>query len=223
MKYADDNDVVGEIHITPARKLEDLIRLAELCVDLLRQNEEFYAEVSVLCQCLTVLLGFCVVVHLFMFISIYIYSILYTKLDVPAATTKLYTKTTSFLTKFYKHFPWMSVWTSCVAACYYWYSTTIYHISNINWCSSFQKLQKIVNSISHSNKIFPLFLAYYHVKLPTWSTERLSKRNTKNWMYFSNYAFVLPLSCSNQSSIYFFQSNFCIKLNCLFLISCCHQ
>ena len=29
----------------PAKKLEDLIRLAELCVDLLRQNEEFYAEV----------------------------------------------------------------------------------------------------------------------------------------------------------------------------------
>ena len=27
-------------------ELEDLIRLAELCVDLLRQNEEFYAEVS---------------------------------------------------------------------------------------------------------------------------------------------------------------------------------
>ena len=40
------DDIVGEVHITPARKLEDLIRLAELCVDLLRQNEEFYAEVS---------------------------------------------------------------------------------------------------------------------------------------------------------------------------------
>ena len=34
--------------IPPARKLEDLIRLAELCVDLLRQNEEFYAEVRTL-------------------------------------------------------------------------------------------------------------------------------------------------------------------------------
>ena len=32
--------------ILPAKKLEDLIRLAELCVDLLRQNEEFYAEVK---------------------------------------------------------------------------------------------------------------------------------------------------------------------------------
>jgi len=33
--------------VSPAKKLEDLIRLAELCVDLLRQNEEFYAEVNV--------------------------------------------------------------------------------------------------------------------------------------------------------------------------------
>ena len=32
--------------VLPAKKLEDLIRLAELCVDLLRQNEEFYAEVK---------------------------------------------------------------------------------------------------------------------------------------------------------------------------------
>ena len=28
------------------KKLEDLIHLAELCVDLLQQNEEHYAEVS---------------------------------------------------------------------------------------------------------------------------------------------------------------------------------
>lgn len=39
-------DMVGEVIVPPARKLEDLIRLADLCVDLLRQNEEFYAEVS---------------------------------------------------------------------------------------------------------------------------------------------------------------------------------
>ena len=39
-------EMVGEVVITPRQKLEDLIRLAELCVDLLRQNEEFYAEVS---------------------------------------------------------------------------------------------------------------------------------------------------------------------------------
>ena len=32
--------------VPPSRKLEDLIRLSELCVDLLRGNEEFYAEVS---------------------------------------------------------------------------------------------------------------------------------------------------------------------------------
>ena len=39
-------EVIGEVVIPPARKLEDLIRLSELCVDLLRGNEEFYAEVS---------------------------------------------------------------------------------------------------------------------------------------------------------------------------------
>ena len=38
--------MVGEVVVPPAKKLEDLIRLAELCVDLLRQNEEFYAEVK---------------------------------------------------------------------------------------------------------------------------------------------------------------------------------
>jgi hypothetical protein len=38
-------EMVGEVVIPPSKKLEDLIRLAELCVDLLRQNEEFYAEV----------------------------------------------------------------------------------------------------------------------------------------------------------------------------------
>ena len=39
--------MVGEVIVPPSRKLEDLIRLAELCVDLLRQNEEFYAEVNI--------------------------------------------------------------------------------------------------------------------------------------------------------------------------------
>lgn len=34
--------------VPPAKKLEDLIHLAELCVDLLQQNEEHYAEVSTL-------------------------------------------------------------------------------------------------------------------------------------------------------------------------------
>lgn len=31
--------------VSPSKKLEDLIHLAELCVDLLQQNEEHYAEV----------------------------------------------------------------------------------------------------------------------------------------------------------------------------------
>jgi len=34
-----------ENQVTPSKKLEDLIHLAELCVDLLQQNEEHYAEV----------------------------------------------------------------------------------------------------------------------------------------------------------------------------------
>ena len=33
--------------VPPAKKLEDLIHLAELCVDLLQQNEEHYAEVNI--------------------------------------------------------------------------------------------------------------------------------------------------------------------------------
>ena len=41
-------EMIGEVVLSPARKLEDLIRLAELCVDLLRQNEEFYAEVNII-------------------------------------------------------------------------------------------------------------------------------------------------------------------------------
>lgn len=39
-------DLRGETMVTPAKKLEDLIHLAELCVDLLQQNEEHYAEVK---------------------------------------------------------------------------------------------------------------------------------------------------------------------------------
>ena len=44
--FSISEEMVGEVVITPRQKLEDLIRLAELCVDLLRQNEEFYAEVT---------------------------------------------------------------------------------------------------------------------------------------------------------------------------------
>lgn len=36
----------GEVIVPPSKKLEDLIHLTELCVDLLQQNEEHYAEVS---------------------------------------------------------------------------------------------------------------------------------------------------------------------------------
>lgn len=39
-------DLNGESIVTPNKKLEDLIHLAELCVDLLQQNEEHYAEVG---------------------------------------------------------------------------------------------------------------------------------------------------------------------------------
>lgn len=40
------DDLRGEVIVPPSKKLEDLIHLAELCVDLLQQNEEHYAEVS---------------------------------------------------------------------------------------------------------------------------------------------------------------------------------
>ncbi|XP_050339207.1 calcium-dependent secretion activator isoform X13 [Bactrocera neohumeralis] len=39
-----EEDLRGEIMVPAAKKLEDLIHLAELCVDLLQQNEEHYAE-----------------------------------------------------------------------------------------------------------------------------------------------------------------------------------
>jgi hypothetical protein len=39
-------DLRSELVVPPAKKLEDLIHLAELCVDLLQQNEEHYAEVN---------------------------------------------------------------------------------------------------------------------------------------------------------------------------------
>lgn len=39
-----EEDFCGDNYVSPTRKLEDLIHLAELCVDLLQQNEEHYAE-----------------------------------------------------------------------------------------------------------------------------------------------------------------------------------
>lgn len=44
MDFAED--LRGDVIVPPAKKLEDLIHLTELCVDLLQQNEEHYAEVS---------------------------------------------------------------------------------------------------------------------------------------------------------------------------------
>lgn len=44
LKFRSD-DLRGEVIVPPAKKLEDLIHLTELCVDLLQQNEEHYAEV----------------------------------------------------------------------------------------------------------------------------------------------------------------------------------
>ncbi|XP_070150920.1 calcium-dependent secretion activator isoform X2 [Polyergus mexicanus] len=40
-----EDDLSGEVCVPPSKKLEDLIHLAELCVDLLQQNEEHYSEV----------------------------------------------------------------------------------------------------------------------------------------------------------------------------------
>ncbi|CAH1960786.1 unnamed protein product [Acanthoscelides obtectus] len=39
-----DEDLRSETMVSPSKKLDDLIHLAELCVDLLQQNEEHYAE-----------------------------------------------------------------------------------------------------------------------------------------------------------------------------------
>ncbi|XP_023290485.1 calcium-dependent secretion activator isoform X2 [Orussus abietinus] len=41
-----EDDFNGEVCVPPSKKLEDLIHLAELCVDLLQQNEEHYSEVA---------------------------------------------------------------------------------------------------------------------------------------------------------------------------------
>ncbi len=40
------DDLSGEVTVAPSKKLEDLIHLAELCVGLLQQNKEHYAEVG---------------------------------------------------------------------------------------------------------------------------------------------------------------------------------
>ena len=40
-------DLDSEVCAPPSKKLEDLIHLAEICVDLLQQNDEHYSEVLV--------------------------------------------------------------------------------------------------------------------------------------------------------------------------------
>lgn len=42
-----EDDLSGEVCVSPGKKLEDLIHLANLCVDLLQQNQEHYSEVLV--------------------------------------------------------------------------------------------------------------------------------------------------------------------------------
>lgn len=59
LAHPPQEEVIGEVVIPPARKLQDLIRLAELCVDLLRQNEEFYAEVISTLSSICVVLSCC--------------------------------------------------------------------------------------------------------------------------------------------------------------------
>lgn len=43
--FAEQVGLDGET-VAPSRRLEELIHLAELCVDLLQQNEDHYAEVK---------------------------------------------------------------------------------------------------------------------------------------------------------------------------------
>lgn len=38
-------DVVNDINLLPTAKLKELVHLAEMCVNLIRENNEYYAEV----------------------------------------------------------------------------------------------------------------------------------------------------------------------------------
>lgn len=44
-KYVFTDELTGEVAVPPSKKLEDLTHLADLCVDLLQQNNEQYSEV----------------------------------------------------------------------------------------------------------------------------------------------------------------------------------
>ena len=55
MKYFISNRILYDFlenlynsETTPKKKVEDLIHLAELCIDLLQQNEEHHSEVSLI-------------------------------------------------------------------------------------------------------------------------------------------------------------------------------
>ena len=37
----------GSMDGQPMRKIEDILHIAELCIDLLQENEDFYSEVGV--------------------------------------------------------------------------------------------------------------------------------------------------------------------------------
>lgn len=40
------SEIVEDSEMPPSAKLEHLVHLAELCIDLLQENNEYYAEVS---------------------------------------------------------------------------------------------------------------------------------------------------------------------------------
>lgn len=42
-----EDDLSSDVCVPPSKKLEDLIHLSEMCVDLLQQNGEHYSEVLV--------------------------------------------------------------------------------------------------------------------------------------------------------------------------------
>lgn len=61
--------------VPPSIKLNDLIRLAELCVDLLQQNEEHYAEVSYALKLTTMMAMTCDVRFIYYFLLLCVLSV----------------------------------------------------------------------------------------------------------------------------------------------------
>lgn len=68
-------DTYGEDDQDPKKKLDDLIRLAELCIEVLQQNEEYHAEVCLY----NYIVENCPVCHIILLIS---YVLLYTQLTI---------------------------------------------------------------------------------------------------------------------------------------------